>query len=295
MTGPDHFHDAAVGAAAVFALAAVWRWWVLMRRLAAAAGAPEASRTAAGAAAAAVTVCTMVPVYALASLASLVWVEWAPVLDLARDAYEGLVLTAFVAMSVRLARSAAVPLPGAARAVNAARIYAIVKPAMAALGIVGALVPALGWEEGVFGWTSLWMWATLANNAAVSYAMAGLMGIYSVLHHDLPPSARITPKLLCVKAILFLAFWQGCLIALLAHFDMLPATAHYAVEAVEYQLQDLLMVVECWFLALAHEHAFILDAPPSIRASAQHRSRTSDAKWIAASILTIKPAKLKTE
>jgi hypothetical protein len=66
--------------------------------------------------------------------------------------------------------------------------------------------------------------------------MYGLLYLYHAIQDDL---AYISPlkKLLCVKAVLFVSFWQGIVIAVLANYKIIHETAYATLEEVEIELQ----------------------------------------------------------
>ena len=226
-----------------------------------------------------VRILLMVPIYALASVASLVWVDSAPLIDLCRDAYEAYVIFAFLSLALSLgghedgvvetlARergSHSFPLslvlsspfpytPSTILTIERAVLqYTLVRPAMALLCVVASWLDL--YEEGIWGWTSLWTWTTIVNNLSVTVAMYGLLYLYfglrGPLHH-----LGLTPKLLCIKALLAVAFYQSIVIAGLAHYGLIPHGATYTVEKIETGIQDLLMVAEMVLAALADRIAY---------------------------------------
>jgi hypothetical protein len=69
-------------------------------------------------------------------------------------------------------------------------------------------------------------------------AMYGLLYFYHAVEHELH---HIKPlqKLLCIKAVLFLSFWQGIVCALLAKVNIIHSTAQHSLEEIEIELQVL--------------------------------------------------------
>lgn len=61
------------------------------------------------------------------------------------------------------------------------------------------------------------------------------------------------PKFLCVKAVLFITFWQSVVISGLAHVDWIHDIGKFTTENVSRGLQDLLICVEMFAAALAHK------------------------------------------
>ena len=80
------------------------------------------------------------------------------------------------------------------------------------------------------------------------------------------------PKFLCVKAVVFLTFWQSVLLAILASFDVLHGTEHYTKEEVVAALQDFIVCIEMLVAAFAHHYAFSWKQfhDPVLHASAVH-------------------------
>lgn len=62
-----------------------------------------------------------------------------------------------------------------------------------------------------------WVYQTIIMNASVGYAFYCLGLFYILLHTPLEPYNPV-PKFLCIKAVLFLSFWQGVVIAGLVRF-----------------------------------------------------------------------------
>jgi len=85
--------------------------------------------------------------------------------------------------------------------------------------------------------------------------MYGLLYFYHAIQEAL---AHIGPlkKLLCIKAVLFLSFWQGILLSSLATLNIVHSTASATLEQVETELQDFLICIEMFFAALAHGFAY---------------------------------------
>lgn len=61
------------------------------------------------------------------------------------------------------------------------------------------------------------------------------------------------PKFICIKAVLFVTFWQSVVIAGLTHIQWIHAFGEFTTESVSRGLQDLLICVEMFAAALAHK------------------------------------------
>ena len=58
------------------------------------------------------------------------------------------------------------------------------------------------------------------------------------------------------RAVVFFSFWQGLVIAGLAHAHLIPSTLDYTQEEVSAGVQDLLICIEMCFAAVAHRNFF---------------------------------------
>jgi Organic solute transporter Ostalpha len=64
------------------------------------------------------------------------------------------------------------------------------------------------------------------------------VAFYVVLKEPLTPHNPV-PKFLCIKAVLFLSFWQGVIIAGLARLHLVHAVGEWTKENVETGIQVL--------------------------------------------------------
>lgn len=60
------------------------------------------------------------------------------------------------------------------------------------------------------------------------------------------------PKFLCIKAVLFMTFWQSVMIAGLVHFNLIHEIGTYTTTSVSRGLQNLLICFEMFIAAIAH-------------------------------------------
>nr|XP_058148445.1 transmembrane protein 184A isoform X2 [Dasypus novemcinctus] len=97
--------------------------------------------------------------------------------------------------------------------------FCVVKPVMAATTIV---LQAFGkYHDGDFNVRSGYLYITLVYNASVSLALYALFLFYFATRELLRPFEPVL-KFLTVKAIIFLSFWQGLLLAVLERCGALP-------------------------------------------------------------------------
>jgi len=98
-------------------------------------------------------------------------------------------------------------------------------------------------------------WATLLLTLSQFGAMYGLVLFYHELEVELRPVGALG-KLVAVKAVVFLSFWQGAAITGLNAAGVLKATEFYSPQEISSGLQNFLI---CWEMAAAafwHHYVF---------------------------------------
>lgn len=103
-----------------------------------------------------------------------------------------------------------------------------------------------------------YFWITIILNISVMQALFALIAFYETLRSRLAEFDPL-PKFLCVKAIIFFAFWQGLIIMLLVHFRLISSLGPYKEDVLPTVLQDLLICLEMPLIAIAHTYAFSVD------------------------------------
>ncbi|XP_058148443.1 transmembrane protein 184A [Dasypus novemcinctus] len=190
----------------------------------------------------------IVPVYAFHSWLSLLLLEgrqYYVYFDSVRDCYEAFVIYSFLSLcfqylggeSALMAELQGKPvrssffygtccLRGLSYSIGFLRFckqatlqFCVVKPVMAATTIV---LQAFGkYHDGDFNVRSGYLYITLVYNASVSLALYALFLFYFATRELLRPFEPVL-KFLTVKAIIFLSFWQGLLLAVLERCGALP-------------------------------------------------------------------------
>ncbi|GFH23709.1 uncharacterized protein HaLaN_21364, partial [Haematococcus lacustris] len=89
------------------------------------------------------------------------------------------------------------------------------------------------------------------------WALYCLAQLYWVCHKELAP-IRPLSKFLCIKAVVFLTFWQGVLLAILVSGGVITdeSWSTYDQLGVASGIQDFLICIEMFVAALAHAYAF---------------------------------------
>jgi len=223
----------------------------------------------------------MVPIYAFASWLSLGFPTYSLYIDLVRDCYEAFVIYSFVSLLIhysdgedKLVKNILAHHPPMHHMaplnfiwrhhfpadrqffINCKRVvlqYVFVKPLTAALAIILDENDLYG--EGIFRVDRGYMYLMVINNISVTMAMYGLLYFYHAVADELKKIGPLA-KLLCIKAVLFLSFWQGIVIAMLAHYGLVHGSVYNTLDQVETELQDFLLCFEMLFAAMAHGYAY---------------------------------------
>lgn len=279
-----------LGVAGGFAFAAVALTLLLVWRQLRHWTQPEAQRHV-------VRIVCMVPIYALASWFSLLFPPQIVYFNLVRDAYEGFVLYAFLALLVHYlveAGSASLqdgcgdepavdylhqlppqyhpfPLcwlppiyPGYTYLLWTRRLvlqYALVKP-LAAL-VATALELADLYDPGSLSPTRGYLWLTLLVNLSLSLCLYALIVFYDVIA-QLIAAYDAFWKLFSIKAMLFFMFWQTTSLQWLYAYGAAPPF----ISALPSDVWDnALVCVELFGLALVHLLVYDVRADGGVAAS----------------------------
>ncbi|KAF6083334.1 transmembrane protein 184A [Phyllostomus discolor] len=229
----------------------------------------------------------MVPVYALNSWLSLLLLgarQHYIYLDSVRDCYEAFVIYSFLSLcfqylggeSAIMAEIRGKPvrssclygtccLRGVAYSIGFLRFckqatlqFCVVKPGMALVTIV---LQAVGkYHDGDFNIRSGYLYVTLLDNASVSLALYALTLFYLATRELLRPFEPVL-KFLTVKAVVFLSFWQGVLLAILERCGAIPEVqavdgSRVGAGTLAAGYQNFIICVEMLFAAIALRCAF---------------------------------------
>jgi hypothetical protein len=99
------------------------------------------------------------------------------------------------------------------------------------------------------------LWTAIIDAISVFVAMYCLDQFYIQLKEDLRPNRPIL-KMLSIKLIVFLTFWQTWLISILIHFGALKPTKYVAGQDLRIGIPSLLTCAETVIFALIHRWAF---------------------------------------
>ncbi|KAK9469524.1 organic solute transporter Ostalpha-domain-containing protein [Lipomyces arxii] len=131
--------------------------------------------------------------------------------------------------------------------------YAWLKPVLA---VIAFMLKAIGvYQEGYISVKSGYLWMGLIYNVSVSTSLYCLALFWLCLAEPLTPF-RPVPKFLCIKLILFAAYWQGITLSVLVWVGVIKDVGYYTPNNVARVVQNVLMCIELLFFAFGHWSAF---------------------------------------
>lgn len=225
----------------------------------------------------------MVPLFALISFISLCFPSIAEYLNLIRDTYESYVIYAFFQLMIALMGGTDTvyrhlmieerpllphlfplcylePIRVSPLFVQKCRLclfqFMVIKPLVTITVLILSAKNEMG--DHLFDLTKGYFWTTLVYNISITVAFTALLYFYNGLK-DLMDGKNALLKFLCVKAVIFLSFWQGLLIQLLAAFGWLPTFSYWSPEDTPTALQDLLICMEMLLVSFGHRYCFSSD------------------------------------
>uniref|UniRef100_A0A672PEJ6 Transmembrane protein 184C n=1 Tax=Sinocyclocheilus grahami TaxID=75366 RepID=A0A672PEJ6_SINGR len=126
--------------------------------------------------------------------------------------------------------------------------YTAVRPVTTIIALVCQLCGV--YDEGNFSFRNAWTYLVIVNNASQ-------LEDWFDLEELKPP--RPVGKLLCVKLVVLVSFWQAVLIALLVKVGVISDKHTWewdSVEAVATGLQDFIICLEMFLAVIAHHYSF---------------------------------------
>ncbi|KAM8961434.1 transmembrane protein 184A isoform 2-T2 [Pelodytes ibericus] len=136
--------------------------------------------------------------------------------------------------------------------------FCIVKPIMA---VVTIILQAFGkYHDGDFNVQTGYLYITIIYNISVSLALYALFLFYFATKDLLRPFEPVL-KFLTIKAVIFLSFWQGMLLAILERCGVIPKVQIINGNAVgagtvAAGCQNFVICIEMLFAAIALRYAF---------------------------------------
>ncbi|PKU35091.1 transhypothetical protein [Limosa lapponica baueri] len=136
--------------------------------------------------------------------------------------------------------------------------FCIVKPLMA---IVTIILQAFGkYHDGDFNVHSGYLYITIIYNFSVSLALYALFLFYFATMDLLRPFEPVL-KFVTIKAVIFLSFWQGTLLAILEKCGVIPEVQiidgkEVGAGTVAAGYQNFIICIEMFFASIALRYAF---------------------------------------
>lgn len=137
--------------------------------------------------------------------------------------------------------------------------FCAVKPLMA---LITLILQAFGkYSDGDWSPNSGYLYITIIYNISVSLALYGLFMFYSATRELLTPFDPVL-KFFTVKSVIFLSFWQGVLLALLAKLGVInpilnkDGLQQASAGTVSAGYQNFLICIEMFFAAIMLRYAF---------------------------------------
>lgn len=104
-------------------------------------------------------------------------------------------------------------------------------------------------SEKTINWHCPGTYVMIIANVSVALAFYGLLCFYHLMEKELKQSCDPWPKFLCVKGVVFMTFWQGVLLEIIASLGVLDAKS-------ALQIQNLLICIEMFMASIAHMYIF---------------------------------------
>ncbi|XP_076427943.1 transmembrane protein 184C-like [Peromyscus maniculatus bairdii] len=134
--------------------------------------------------------------------------------------------------------------------------YTVIRPIISFITLICEMVGV--YDEEKFGFSNARTYLVIINNLSELFTMYCLLLFYTVLKEELSPIKPVG-KFLCVKLVAFVLFWQAVLIALLVKVGVISEKHTWewqSAEAVAMGLQDFIICLEMFLVAIAHYHFF---------------------------------------
>jgi hypothetical protein len=136
--------------------------------------------------------------------------------------------------------------------------YVLVKLACTLVTVATMATDTFGFGE-FRNWSAAYVYVTIAVNLSQAVAMYCLVFFTHALLREYAgrsPPLRPVLKLLCIKGVVFLMFWQGLVLSGMGAAGVLKPTLSYTQEEVSDGLQNFVVCIEMFLFAVAHKWAF---------------------------------------
>ena len=113
------------------------------------------------------------------------------------------------------------------------------------------------YAEDAMDWKSIQFWIAIIQNVSTFVAFAGLLKFYHAVDKELA-WCRPFAKFLCIKGVVFMTFWQGSALKILAETTDVGANGGSADKWSE-QIQNFLICLEMLLFSIAHFYCFPIE------------------------------------
>jgi len=115
------------------------------------------------------------------------------------------------------------------------------------------------YDEGNFAYNRGYLWTTLVYNISIFLSLYFLVLFYEG-SKEILAEFKPLPKFLCIKAVIFFAFWQSVVIAILVKFNFLiSARPGYSSGDISALVNNALICIEMFPIAVAFSLTFSWD------------------------------------
>ena len=108
---------------------------------------------------------------------------------------------------------------------------------------------------GLYNSSILFYSIAILVSLALSYALHCLLLLYHATKEELSSWHPIY-KFLCIKGVIFFTFWQGIAIILFLQLTGIHKLGSWDAHRIKKEAQDILVVIEMLFFAIAHRYTF---------------------------------------
>jgi hypothetical protein len=131
--------------------------------------------------------------------------------------------------------------------------YCVVRPATT---LIAMLLDLAGcYHESELDFHYGYVYILIIMNISIGYAFIVLASFYTAMKTKLKPFEPVG-KFLCIKFVIFFAFWQSVVITGLVKIGWITGFGGYSARQVSTGLQDFLICVEMFFAAVAFTYTF---------------------------------------
>ena len=131
--------------------------------------------------------------------------------------------------------------------------YCVVRPLTTAIAML--LDQFDLYHEGSMSFSYGYIYILFIMNVSIGYAFIVLASFYHNMKYKLKPYEPVG-KFLCIKCVIFFAFWQSVVITALVKIGVITEIGRYDAQKVSTGMQDFLICIEMFIAAVAFVYTF---------------------------------------